>query len=284
MSRPRPTAAGWSDGEPAPAKLNLALHVRARRPDGYHDIETLFAFADHGDLLLGAADARLRLEIAGPFAIPLAPESDNLVLSAGRALRERLGIEAGARLRLEKRLPVAAGLGGGSADAAAALRLLARMWRIDPDDPALGEIATGLGADVPACLRSRPAIGGGRGDRLEPLEGWGLEDTPLLIVNPGKPLATAEVFAAWDGDVGGPMPADSLAGRNDLEVAASRLMPEIGEVLAALRGIEGARHARMSGSGPSCFALFDDEAARDRAARKLAAAHPGWWICATRLR
>ena len=252
--------------ETAYAKVNLALHVRAREPDGYHRIETIFAFCEDGDLLTARESDRLSLEVAGPFAADLAEEPDNLVLKAARAVGAR------ATLALDKRLPVAAGLGGGSADAAAVLRLFGGE-RVE-------EIAACLGADVPACLASRTARGEGRGDRLEPLHIEGLAGTPVLLVNPRVPLSTGAIFAAWDGIDRGPL-EDWQSGRNDLEPAAHALVPEIGEVLRALCG---ARIARMSGSGATCFGLYGTEAERDAAAATIGATHPGWWLLQTRLR
>lgn len=250
--------------ETAYAKLNLALHVRAREADGYHRIETLFAFCEDGDMVTAEAADRLSLTVTGPFAAALADEEDNLVLRAARAAG------ATAAIALDKRLPVAAGLGGGSADAAAVLRL----FHASPD------LAATLGADVPACLLSRTARGTGRGDEIAPAEIAGLSGTPVLLVNPGIKLPTGPVFRAWDGVDRGPL-GDWEAGRNDLEAPARRLLPEIGTVLEALAG---ARIARMSGSGPTCFGLFDSETARDAAAARISAAKPGWWLSQTRLR
>lgn len=266
--------------ETAYAKINLALHVRCRMPEGYHCIETVFAFCEDGDVLSVAEGEGLSLEITGPFAGGLSAGEDNLVGRAAQALAEQAGVCKGARLMLDKRLPVASGLGGGSADAAAALRLLDRWWHIGMDQPALLGIAATLGADVPACLLSRTARGGGRGDVLQPLADEDLAGTPLLLVNPGVPLSTASVFGAWDGVDRGPL-GDWRDGRNDLQPAALGLVPEIAEALAALRT---ARLARMSGSGATCFGLYASEAERDAAAAAIAAAHPGWWVCQTRLR
>ncbi len=266
--------------ETAYAKLNLALHVRAREANGYHRIETVFAFAEDGDKL-GVAEADgLSLAVTGPFADALAGEDDNLVLRAARALAERCGVHKGAALTLDKRLPVASGIGGGSADAAAALRLLRRFWHVDIDDAGLHAIAAGLGADVPACLASRTMRGEGKGDELIPMDLPGLPGVPLLLVNPRTPLATAPVFGAWDGMDRGPL-TDWEQGRNDLETAARTLVPEIGAVLDAL---SGARIARMSGSGATCFGLFESAAARDDAQAGIMAAYPGWWTLPTCLR
>lgn len=278
--------------EIAYAKLNLALHVRGREPDGYHRIETYFAFCETGDCLSVEDDGEIGLEVTGPFAGDLGAGSDNLVLRAAYALREQFGVTAGARLTLEKNLPVASGIGGGSADAAAALRLLARWWKLPTcppttdhsrewTDPITG-IAANLGADVPACLVSRTARGEGRGDRLQIVD-CGLAHCPVLLVNPGVAVSTAAVFRGWDGVDRGPMPVEILEGRNDLEPAARKLAPEIGTVLAVLEAQQGVRLRRMSGSGATCFALFGSEEERDRAAAAIAVAHPGWWRLSTRL-
>lgn len=272
--------------ETAYAKLNLALHVRRREPDGYHAIETLFAFCEDGDELSWAD--RPGLIVVGPFAGALSGEGDNLVLRAARAFAERFGTTEDAGFRLDKRLPVAAGIGGGSADAAAALRLLARRHGVDPAAPDLLALAAGLGADVPACLFSTPTRGTGRGDALAPLA-EALPALPVLLVNPMQPLATGPVFAAWDGQDRGPLPAgDTLAaaqaGRNDLEPPARAILPVIGDVVALLGRQSGMTLARMSGSGATCFALFETVEARDAADRAIGTAQPGWWRLSTRLR
>jgi 4-diphosphocytidyl-2-C-methyl-D-erythritol kinase len=250
--------------EIAYAKLNLALHVRTREADGYHRIETVFAFCEDGDLVTAEPAEALSLAVEGPFAGALAGEGDNLVLRAARAAGAK------AALTLDKRLPVAGGLGGGSADAAAVLRMFGGSMTD----------AAALGADVPACLLSRTARGEGRGDAIEPIDLPGLAGTPVLLVNPAIPLTTGRVFSAWDGIDRGPL-RDWEGGRNDLEPPARRLVPEIGAVLEALAG---ARIARMSGSGATCFGLYDNEAARDAEAARIAAARPGWWLSQTRLR
>jgi 4-diphosphocytidyl-2-C-methyl-D-erythritol kinase len=270
--------------EVAYAKINLALHVRAREPDGYHSIETLFAFAGEGDVLRVAAGATLSLQATGPFAQALGPSGDNLVVRAAEALRSRYGVSQGAALTLDKRLPVASGIGGGSADAAAALRLLVRWWGLPAGEDALLKIARSLGADVPACLRSEPVLGTARGDRLEPLDAPGLASTPLLLVNPGVPLSTAAVFAAWDGVDRGPLGDDPASGRNDLEGPARVAAPVIGEVLDLLASLRGVTLSRMSGSGATCFALFGSGEDRDAGAAQVAALDAQWWTLATRLR
>jgi 4-diphosphocytidyl-2-C-methyl-D-erythritol kinase len=270
--------------ETAYAKLNLALHVLGRRADGYHDLDTLFAFAEHGDELRVEPGEALSLRVTGPFSAQLGGEDDNLVLRAARALAGRFGVEAGAALTLDKRLPVAAGIGGGSADAAAALRLLGRFWGLEAREADLLALAGELGADVPACLRSRACRGTGRGDALAPVDLAGLARAPVLLVNPGLSLSTAQVFGRWQGAGSGPLPADPGAGANDLEAAATALVPEIARVLATLRRCEGARIVRMSGSGATCFALFASEGRRDSAEAAIAAAQPSWWRLASRLR
>jgi 4-diphosphocytidyl-2-C-methyl-D-erythritol kinase len=257
------------------------LHVRERQADGYHRIETIFAFAEDGDRLRVEPAEDLSLAIEGPFASALSAGEDNLVLRAARRLRERAGVMSGARLVLDKQLPIASGIGGGSADAAAALKLLARWWDI-AGEGALQEIAASLGSDVPACLLSRTCRGEGRGDRLSLIDEPRLEGMNLLMVNPRVALSTAAVFASWDGVDRGPL-GDYRDGRNDLEASAIRLAPEIADVLGALRD-QAPRLARMSGSGATCFALFDGEAARDAAAGRIAAAYPDWWQFASRLR
>jgi 4-diphosphocytidyl-2-C-methyl-D-erythritol kinase len=270
--------------EIAYAKINLALHVRERLADGYHRIETIFAFAEEGDRLRAAEGEGLSLDLEGPFTVALGGGADNLVLRAARALAERSGITRGAHLTLDKRLPVASGIGGGSADAAAALRLLTRFWEIDAKEDDLLAIARGLGSDVPACLLSRTLRGDGKGDALTPIRDDRLAGTPLLLVNPGVALSTAEVFASWDGIDRGPLGPDHADGRNDLEAPATALAPAVADVLDALRGRDGVRLARMSGSGATCFGLFAEEAARDAAAARIGRDCPGWWLLSSRLR
>ncbi len=266
--------------EPAYAKINLALHVRGREPDGYHRIETIFAFAEDGDVLEVGESERLELAVSGPFGQALGSGEDNLVLKAARALAQAAGIEARARLHLHKNLPIASGIGGGSADAAAALRLLVRWWQLSVAEDDLLALAAGLGADVPACLLSRTARGEGRGDRLQLLDEPLLSGTPLLLVNPLVPVSTASVFRSWDGADRGPL-RSWRDGRNDLEAPARAIAPEIGDVLGALCD---APVARMSGSGATCFALYGSSEARDAAAAGIAAARPGWWTLSSRLR
>ena len=263
--------------EIAPAKLNLALHVRGKRSDGRHDIETVFAFCTDGDRLSAVEAEQISLTIGGPFAGEL-DESGNLVLDAAHALAKASECAKGAAIHLDKRLPVASGIGGGSADAGAALRLLTSLWGIDPRYAS--EVAPMLGSDVPPCLLSLPVRGEGAGDRLTPTDLSDLRGTPVLLVNPRTPLATGAVFADWDGIDRGPL-GEWREGRNDLEAPAIALVPEIADVLDWLRRCEGAGFVRMSGSGATCFALFEDEASRDLAEESVP---DNWWRLATFLR
>jgi 4-diphosphocytidyl-2-C-methyl-D-erythritol kinase len=262
----------------APAKLNLTLHVVGRRADGYHLLDGLVAFADIGDVVEARPADRLSLEVTGPFAGAI--EGENLVLKAARLLGEGRG----AALRLEKHLPVASGIGGGSSDAAAALLALARLW----DVPVSASLAARLGADVPVCLGRIPAWLGGVGERLDPAPA--LPEAGLVLVNPLVPLPTPAVFEARRGAFSSPSrfseaPSDParLAAlvaerRNDLTAAAIGLVPAIGDILAALAD---ALVARMSGSGATCFGLYENVAAARAAAARVA--RPGWWVAAGRL-
>lgn len=266
--------------EQARAKLNLALHVRGRRADGFHELETLFAFVEAGDALQASRADRPSFAVTGPFAGALAGEGDNLVTRAARLFAERFGGGPWA-LGLDKHLPVASGIGGGSADAAATLRALARLEGVALDDPGLVACADALGSDVPACLLGVTAIGRGRGERLEPVAGP--SGAPVLLVNPGVAVSTAAVFKAWDGIDRGPIGDVLRDGRNDLEAPARAIAPVIGDVLAMLGARPGVTLARMSGSGATCFALFESAAARDAAHATIRTAHPGWWFCPTAL-
>lgn len=261
----------------APAKLNLALHVRGRRPDGRHDIETIFAFCTDGDRLSAVEAEDISLTVGGPFAEGLEVE-DNLVMKATRALAGASGCGKGAAIHLDKRLPVASGLGGGSADAGGALRLLTSLWGIDPRFASA--VGAGLGSDVPACLLSLPMRGEGAGDELSPFDLSNFAGTPVLIVNPLVPLSTAAVFERWDGIDRGTLD-NWRDGRNDLEAPAIALVPQIADLIDWLGRCAGANFVRMSGSGASCFALFDSEDARDLAA---ASVPEEWWHLATQLR
>lgn len=280
--------------ERAPAKVNLTLRVLGRRADGYHDLSSVVAFAGAGDRLSLRPGAELSLALEGPGAPVLAGEADNLVLKAARVLAARVpGLRLG-RFTLAKRLPVAAGLGGGSADAAAALRLLARANGLPVDDERLFEAALATGSDVPACLYRRSCLMAGRGETLTPLA---LPRFGAVLVNPRVAVATAGVFRALalaPGtalDVGGAAfpPAPSRAALldwlamepNDLEPPARMLAPVLGDVEQALGATAGARLVRMSGSGATMFALYDDCRAAAAAARQVTGAHPGWWVKST---
>jgi len=266
----------------APAKVNLYLHVTGKRPDGYHLLDSLAVFPNVGDRLSCAADDALSLELTGRFATGLSAEPDNLVLRAGRLLAERSGHRPGGRLTLEKNLPVASGIGGGSADAAASLRLLRQAWK---SDVPLHDIALALGADVPVCLDRRAARMGGIGEILDPAPV--LPKFGILLANPGFPVPTADIFRArppafspvptlpdaWP-DVAA-MVATLSELQNDLEATAIRLKPGIATVLDQLRALPGALLARMSGSGATCFALFETPQAAALAAASVE--QPGWW-------
>jgi len=282
----------------ARAKVNLTLRVNGRRGDGFHDLESVVAFCDCADRLTLTTGLELDLTTTGPRAADCGEASDNLVLKAARLLGERVsGLEAGA-FTLDKVLPVAAGIGGGSADAAAALRLLARANKLELDDPRLIEVAQLTGADVPVCLASRACVMTGVGETMLPLS---LPKMPCVLVNPCVPVATKDVFAslglrhgellvgATDVILHDPVWPEAgasidtwvkiLAGiGNDLEKPAMRIQPVIGEVLAALGQASGARLTRMSGSGATCFAIFNDDADAQRAAEAIRQEHPGWWV------
>ena len=264
--------------EIAPAKLNLALHVRGKRPDGRHDIETVFAFCTDGDRLTAEEADGLSLEVTGPFAGELGPPDENLVMKAARTLREAAGVSKGAAIQLDKKLPVASGIGGGSADAAAALRLLTSMWGIDPRHAS--GVAPSLGSDVPACLLSLPARGEGAGDQLTRIDLGDLHGAPVLLVNPRVAVSTAEVFSRWDGIDCGALEG-WRDGRNDLQEAATALAPQITSVLAWLAAQAGVYFVGMSGSGATCFAFFETEELRDSAAT---AVPREWWHLPTFLR
>lgn len=257
--------------ETAYAKINLALHVRRRRDDGYHDLETVFAFCEHGDVVSGEIAETTSLTIDGPFAEGLSV-TDNLVTKAAQAFGRP------ARLHLTKNLPVASGIGGGSADAGATLRLLQRLYQA-PLPPLAKQRA--LGADVPACVVSETRRGEGVGERLEATTAF--TGIPVLLVNPRIPLSTAAVFLAWDSVDHGALD-DWRNGRNDLEIPARRLVSEIGTLLAWMRTCDDVMVARMSGSGATCFALFADASARTRMATEVSAQFPSYWLLETVLR
>ena len=273
--------------EVAPAKINLFLHVGDKRADGFHPLQSLAVFTDLGDRLAIEQGLGLSLAIDGPFARGLDSEGDNLVLRAARALDSQ-----GAKLSLTKNLPVASGIGGGSADAAAALRGLNQLWGLGKDDAALSDIAAGLGSDIPACVLSQPCFMEGRGEVLRPAEC--LPTIPMLLVNPGVAVPTKDVFAALDKRSGVDMAlprgrfgdtADLLrfleTTRNDLETPARQIQPVIGDVLSAITALPGALLVRMSGSGATCFGIFADDDCCRRAADSLKQAHSDWWIAPT---
>ncbi len=276
----------------ARAKVNLYLHVTGKRPDGYHLIDSLMVFPDLGDELSLERAAELSLEVSGPFAAALEAEGpDNLVLRAARALDALAGGCRGARLRLTKNLPVAAGIGGGSADAAATLRGLVRLWKPEIADADLQALALELGADVPPCLESRPVFARGIGEVLTPAPP--LPPFWLVLVNPGVPLPTAKVFKARRGAFSDdaaiwadpPRDLDDVLdvlhwSCNDLERPAIELAPTVGSALAALESSEGCRLARMSGSGATCFGIFAAAGSAEAAAASLASAHSDWWVAA----
>ncbi len=275
--------------EEARAKVNLALHVTGRRPDGYHDLDMLVVFADIGDSLTLAASEEDRFLIDGPMAAGLSADSGNLVLRALNGFREMTGWMEPLSIRLTKRLPVASGIGGGSADAAATLRGLCRLHDVPADDPALATLALSLGADVPMCIVSGPARVSGVGERITPSTGQ--LSFGLLLVNPGVAVSTPQAFRGLerrDNPSLPPLPAfDALRPftdflrhqtRNDLEPPARAIAPVIGDVLTALADLPSIRFGRMSGSGATCFGLFDDKTSAERAALKLAREHPDWWI------
>jgi 4-diphosphocytidyl-2-C-methyl-D-erythritol kinase len=277
--------------EKAPAKINLTLRVLGRREDGYHELESLVAFTDLADTLTLQPGAGAALEISGPFAAACGPITDNLVLKAVAALRERVGALQVGRFLLDKKIPVAAGIGGGSADAGAVLRLLARANSLASADPRLASAALTVGADVPVCLESRARIMRGVGDLLSaPLP---LPAMPAVLVNPNVPVPTRDVFAAFAASKASdkylrnvPAKWDAMIGflnehGNDLTQAAIVCAPVITDVLIALRALPGARLVRMSGSGPTCFALFQSSGEALAAASRLQAERKEWWVCST---
>jgi len=280
------TVAAW-------AKVNLSLHVVGRRADGYHLLDSLIAFAGFGDTLVAAPGAGLSLVVEGPTAQLLPPGEVNIVEKAARALAQAAGIEADASLRLIKRLPVAAGIGGGSADAAAALKALVRLWRLDPLEQDLLALALTLGADVPVCLAGRATTLSGIGEGLAPAPK--LPPAWLVLVNPMLPCSTPSVFKARQGPFSTALPlteapadaaalAEALAARrNDLTDAAISVVPAIGDALAQIAARPGCLLARMSGSGATCFGLFATAAAAEGAAAELATVRPDWWAVSAEL-
>jgi len=273
----------------APAKINLYLHVTARRGDGYHELDSLMAFADFGDLLEAEKAEGLSFRAKGAFAADMPDDEDNLVLKAARRLADAAGVPADASLTLSKSIPVAAGLGGGASDAAAALKALSTLWGIEAEAVDLKAIALELGADVPVCLHGRAAFVGGIGEKLDPAPP--LPDAGLLLINPGVKLATQAVFEKRRGGFSPAHPFDRTPAtdlarllknrENDLTESAVRMCPVIKDVLAALEKLPGCHLARMSGSGATCFGLFDD--LETAAASVSAVRDKTWWVRPTRL-
>jgi 4-diphosphocytidyl-2-C-methyl-D-erythritol kinase len=289
------TAASSSWAAPAPAKVNLTLRILGRRADGYHELESLVAFAGCGDRLTLRSGPRLELDVSGPTAGQSGATADNLVLRAANALATRIGGLTLGRFTLTKELPAGAGLGGGSADAAASLRLLAQANHLALDDGRILEAARATGADVPVCLDPRPRMMRGIGDILStPVT---LPKLGIVIVHPGITMPTPPVFAALGlrpGERRAAQPVSTAVPgereallawlateRNDLEAPAISIAPAIAEVLRAIAALPGCQLARMSGSGSACFGLFDAESAAEAAAGRLAKAQPGWWARAS---
>ncbi len=272
----------------APAKINLALHVCGRRDDGYHLLDSLVIFAGIGDRISVAKADTLTLALTGPFAGSLTAEPDNLVLRAARLLAG--DSRRGAAITLEKILPVASGIGGGSSDAAATLLACAALWDLDANALRGADVAAALGADVPVCLTRTPALMRGIGEDITVIEN--LPPLWLVLANPNQPLATKAVFNALRGRFGPamePLPPRPDAARllaylerqrNDLTAPALELMPQIGVILNALASTTGCRLARLSGSGATCFGLYTEESAAQAAAKSLKTAYSGWWIAA----
>jgi len=279
----------------APAKVNLYLHVTGRRADGLHELDSLVVFASIGDSIIArpAPEGKITLSVEGPRADGVPTGSDNLVTKAASLLAGAAGNHAGAAITLIKRLPMAAGIGGGSADAAATLKALIRLWDVDIPEPLAADIALKLGADVPVCLAGESAFISGVGEHIK--RAPKLPPAWLVLANPGAPLSTPDVFAAREGGFSEPAPfsrppadagelAELLSVRgNDLAAAACRLEPKAGATLAALESQDGALLARMSGSGATCFALFAEENEAQTAAGRLASLQPDWWVAAAKL-
>lgn len=277
----------------APAKINLFLHVGAKRADGYHALESLVVFAKLGDELEFEPADEISLAVEGRFGEALSSDPDNLVLKAARALAADAKLHKGARITLIKNLPIASGIGGGSADAAATLRGLARLWDLQIAPERFHRIGEGLGSDVPVCIASMPAWMEGRGEKLTKLDG--IPEVAILLVNPGVAVPTGKVFAALKDrrGVGLPLPPEMRTARdlaaylkttaNDLEAPACEIAPIVGELLDTLSAQRGALLSRMSGSGATCFALFESDEFAIAAARALNARNAGWWVATSRI-
>jgi 4-diphosphocytidyl-2-C-methyl-D-erythritol kinase len=279
-------------GAAAPAKVNLTLHICAKRADGYHLLDSLVVFAGCGDLITVAPAEEISLTLTGPFSAALQAEADNLVLRAARLLAATHQITRGAAITLEKNLPVASGIGGGSADAAATLRACGQLWNVDPHAISDADIAAKLGADVPVCLAGKPAFMSGIGERIAPAPK--LPDTWMVLVNPSVPLSTKTVFGALGGRFHPPMNRTDFAGLenalalaqvlktygNSLMAPAREQLGVIGAVLALIETTPGCLLARLSGSGPTCFGLYASASDANAAAEHIKTVQPGWWAVA----
>lgn len=277
----------------ARAKINLYLHVVGKRADGYHLLDMLVVFAETGDEIGVARADELSLAIDGPFGKDLGAGPDNLVLRAAAGLRELCGIRTGAHIALTKNLPLASGIGGGSADAAATLQALLQLWQVTPSRAALFDLAARLGADVPVCLEGRASFVGGIGEEIAPVAT--LPPAAILLVNPLVETPTPAVFKARQGDFSAAArwsaaPGDAAAlatllsaRKNDLMDPAIRLAPVVANVLAAIDGTQNRLLARMSGSGATCFGLYATLAQAEAARAQIAARHPGWWAVAAKM-
>lgn len=284
-------AANHTLSEFAPAKVNLFLHVTGKQDDGYHLLDSLVVFANVGDRLSISSSDDLTLEHTGPFGDALPDPADNLIIRAAQSLQDAHGISAGAHLTLTKTLPVASGIGGGSADAAAAIRGLCRLWGVDASSPTVADLALSLGADVPVCLRDQSTIMRGIGENF--IDVNNVPPLHAILVNPGVGVSTPTVFKARTGDFTAPTDWESDIAtppvlierlshrRNDLESPAISLTPVIADVLSALNDLDNIQLARMSGSGATCFALFDDADAAQAGATQLKRDYPAWWTAAT---
>lgn len=277
------------------AKINLSLVVKGRRPDGYHELQSLVVFADMGDGLTLEPAPGLSLDVQGPFAQGLEGEDNNLILKAVRLFDDSYGVKTAAHVTLEKNLPISSGIGGGSADAAATLRLLGQFHQLDVAPHTIAALALCIGADVPVCLGTVPAMMWGKGELMRRLDT--LPDFWMVLANPAIALSTAAVFGALDAKPlvekeAGPAAPDATtlddlivwleAHPNDLEAAAASIAPAIHDVLAALRATAGCKLARMSGSGATCFGLYGSEAEARRTEAALRVMHPDWWVMAAR--
>lgn len=278
----------YYDHETAYAKINLALHILGKRADGYHDIDTIFAFLDDGDQLSVSPSDEIRLDISGPFAGSIdCGDDDNLVIRVAKMLHAHYNISGGGALSLVKNLPVASGIGGGSADAAAAARLLNRHWGLNRPPNELADILSALGADIPACIYSQTCRGEGIGTNLQLIDDQEFCGLHVLLVNPLIAVSTAPIFAAWNGQSSGPINQISMRAlqgfNNDMEIAAKPLFPEIQAVLDVINQTHPLLH-RMSGSGATCFALYESAQLCEAAQNLIDMRHGDWWTMIGRLK